>query len=92
MWVSVRSGDRFYKLRRLNGRDLTPAVYDLARDPGESENLFDPDDSTQAEMLDRLERYRRSLISGYEFWEGRAKGGLSNAEQLELLRSLGYVH
>jgi arylsulfatase A-like enzyme len=91
MWVSVRSGDLFYKLRRLDGRDLTPAVYDLARDPGESENLFDPDDATQAAMLARLERYRRSMITGYEFWEGRAKGGLSDEEQLELLRSLGYV-
>jgi arylsulfatase A-like enzyme len=90
MWVSVRSGDTFYKLRRLSDAGFTPAVFDLANDMEESTNLYDPDDAEQAKMFAKLEDYRRLLIAGYASWEGQGES-MPKREQTELLRSLGYI-
>lgn len=90
MWVSVRKGDRFYKLRRLGERGFSSFVFDLAADPGESTNLFDPEDAEQQEVFVRLEEYRGQLLRGYAISEGGGDN-VSEDEQVRLLRSLGYI-
>ena len=90
MWVSVRAGNRFYKLRRLTDRGFSSFVFDLEGDPTESTNLFDPDDPEQQEMFARLEAYREQLLAGYAIAEGGGDN-VPEDEQVRLLRSLGYV-
>ncbi|MBW2280976.1 MAG: sulfatase-like hydrolase/transferase [Deltaproteobacteria bacterium] len=90
MWVSVRDRDLFYKLRRLDDSGFKSYVFDLAVDPTESTNLFDPEDAGQRAMFERLEAYREQLIAGYETrWI--KKDDVSDEEQVRLLRSLGYI-
>ena len=88
-WVSVRSGDRSYKLWRRDGSEFV-AVYDLASDPAESVDLHDPAAPKQQALLDRLQAYRQSLIDGYLRWADHPDL-LSDQERIELLRSLGYL-
>ena len=47
-------------------------------------------DPEQSQMFAKLEEYRQLLIAGYASWEGRGET-LPKAEQIELLRSLGYI-
>ncbi len=54
-------------------------------DPGEATNRFDPEDAAQHEMFEILDTYKRLLVAG-----PLPKEQLS-AEDLEKLRSLGYV-
>ena len=90
MWVSVRDRDLFYKLRRLDDSGFKSFVFDLSTDPTESTNLFDPEDAEQRAMFERLEKYREQLIAGYETpWV--KKQHVSDAEQVRLLKSLGYI-
>jgi arylsulfatase A-like enzyme len=90
MWVSVRAGNRFYKLRRLSDRGFSSFVFDLEEDPLESTNLFDPDDPEQQEMFERLETYREQLLAGYAISE-RGGDNVPKDEQFRLLRSMGYI-
>ena len=90
MWVSVRAGNRFYKLRRLSDRGFSSFVFDLEEDPLESTNLFDPDDPEQQEMFERLEAYREQLLAGYAISE-RGGDNVPKDEQFRLLRSMGYI-
>lgn len=90
MWVSVRSGNLFYKLRRLSPAGFTPFLFDIGADPTELHNLFDPDDADQQSMFSRLEEYRGHLLRGF----GAAEEGIDlvpEAEKIRLLRSLGYI-
>ncbi len=65
-----------------------PELYDLAADPGETTDLFDPDDTEQAVLR------RRALASMESL---RARGDASRQhrvvlpEQREMLRALGYA-
>jgi arylsulfatase A-like enzyme len=88
MWVAVRHGDLFYKLRRLDDSGFRSFVFDLSTDPAESTNLFDPGDSEQQAMFERLEKYRERLIAGYA---PNLKGDVTEQEETDLLRSLGYI-
>jgi len=90
MWVSVRRGDFFYKLRRLGDAGFEPAVFDLQRDPEETTNLFDSRDREQAEIFGQLETYRQRLLAGFHHEDGGADA-LPRDEQAELLKSLGYI-
>ena len=90
MWVAAREHDTVYKLRRLNGAGFTPAVFDLARDPTEASDLFDPKNPLHRKRVEQLANYRQSLVKGYEEWEETADA-LSESRQEELLRSLGYI-
>jgi arylsulfatase A-like enzyme len=90
MWLSVRTGDRFYKLRRLSERGFTSFVFDLENDSTESTNLFDPEDSEQQRIFAKLETYREELLRGYEIAESGGDN-VPKKEQVRLLRSLGYI-
>jgi arylsulfatase A-like enzyme len=90
MWVAARRGDRFYRLRSQRGKDLAPERYDLAADPGLTRSLYDPRSEPDTRMLVELDAYKQRLVSA----QGRAASsakGLSEAEQQERLRKLGYI-
>jgi arylsulfatase A-like enzyme len=87
MWVAVRERDRFFKLRRLPGQEWSTSLFDLASDPGETRDLYDPDDAQHQEMSKRLGAYKQALVeAAYESTEV-----VPRDRALELLRSLGYV-
>ena len=90
IWVSARDDERSFILRRSDDGELEVSVYDLERDPAETIDVHDPDAPEQRAVLTELRRYRRSLIRGYEAWEGR-DDALSEDERMRLLRSLGYA-
>jgi arylsulfatase A-like enzyme len=88
MWVAVRHGNTFYKLRALAGRTPEPEVYDWDADPGETRNRYEPSDDEQRRILSRLADYRTLLVESYR----NATNTDPPAErQRQLLRSLGYI-
>ncbi len=90
MWVQVRDGDRVHQLRRTPAGEPEPAVFDLAADPHELDNLFEADDGEHAQVLTDLRHYRQRLIEAYR--EHAARGGELDLErQEELLKSLSYI-
>jgi arylsulfatase A-like enzyme len=87
MWVAVRSHDLFFKLRRTEGTDWRISTYDLAADPGETNDLFDPSLAAHVEMRDRLDRYKLRLVAAADDFGDN----VSNSRAVKLLRSLGYI-
>ena len=88
-WVAAREGDWTFRLER--SRDLTWGVkaFDLASDPFEALDRFDPEDPAHAAASERLQAYKRHHVDAW-----RARGGaetVPGAEQEELLRGLGYI-
>jgi arylsulfatase A-like enzyme len=88
MWVAVRSGDRVVKLHHGDG-GFTPAIFDLASDPAEMRDLFDPENREHREAVARLQRYKADLVAAFE--TPRRDGARPVGNERELLRSLGYV-
>ena len=86
IWVGVRDGDLFVKLRNLDGKRWGLQAFDLAADPAEERDLFDPADPLHAELAVELERYKARLVAGFA---GASTDTPENA--LELLEGLGYV-
>jgi arylsulfatase A-like enzyme len=89
IWVSLRDGDRVYKLTRKGGLELEHHAYDLSRDPTEQHNLYDSADAVQRERLEDLERYHSALRRRLE--AAAPAPALPESESLERLRRLGYV-
>jgi arylsulfatase A-like enzyme len=89
MWVSVRDGDRVYKLTAPGGV-FQPALYDLAADPRESRNLYDPTDPRQRAVIARLGQYKAGLVRRFREGE-RERTSIPKADELDMLRQLGYV-
>ena len=87
-WVSLRRGDLFAKDRRLEADRWGFQLFDLAEDPLQRRDLFDPADPEHTALADRLLAYREQLIGGWERARGRAAAD-ERAE--EALRALGYV-
>jgi len=98
---ALRTRDAKLLVRRGNGRrgdghrgvddeGGTPAVefYDLAADPGESRNLASPCEGRCRDSARRLQEMERGLTSPGGGPEG---AGEVTAEEIEELRSLGYV-
>jgi arylsulfatase A-like enzyme len=89
MWVQVRDADRVYQLRRDLAGEVVPAVFDLASDSGELENLY-TGDGEERRVVAELRRYRERLIQAYhEHVEGGE--GVDEERARELLESLGYI-
>jgi len=88
IWVRVRDGDMVYQHRYLGQGHFRYEVFDLATDPEERENLFDPENPTHREMVARLQAYRRRLVDGYF---AHNAGELSREEADRRLRDLGYI-
>jgi arylsulfatase A-like enzyme len=96
------SGDgqikRYYKTALVDGtRKLvhdhaarTWEYYDLASDPREQHDLWNPDDPTQRALLDALHAWEVQHTAG---WDAELREELSiDAEAARRLRALGYVH
>ncbi len=90
MWTQVRDGDRVYQLRRKPTGEWAPAVFDLAADPWELTDLFDPEDGQQRHALRDVKRYRERLIRSYRSLRKDSEE-IDLEHQEELLRSLGYI-
>jgi arylsulfatase A-like enzyme len=86
--VRVRSGDRVCKLVN-RGETFGLERFDLASDPSEERDLFDPRDATDAELARQLEAYKAELVRGARAIAERDR--LSRDEEEARLRSLGYV-
>jgi arylsulfatase A-like enzyme len=90
IWVALRSQDAVYKLRRQFEGEFEPSVYDMATDPDESADVYDPGNVVHQKMLRQLEDYRRGIVDAYRVWSGQP-GELPEEEQERMLRALGYV-
>ena len=91
MWVAVRSGDQVFKRTSPNGTDFSTQLFDLASDPEERRDLFDPMDPEHKQMEERLRNYKEELVLAYFRHHPAQDKDLKNEEQLEALRSLGYI-
>ena len=87
LWVSVRDGDLVTKYRNLDGERWGFEVFDLASDPEERRNLYDPDNPEHRERGAALGRYRDALRAG---WDRRGEPQLDEHTR-EALRALGYI-
>ena len=83
LWVTVRQGDVRCKLT-LKGDRWEAEVFDLARDPLETTNVYDIENRKHAEMVALLEAYRAELVSGFQPTEPVPR-------EIQRLRSLGYI-
>jgi arylsulfatase A-like enzyme len=67
-------------------------LYDLSEDPGETKNLFSEHEDRAREMLEEMEAFvERSEQVHEKFAEGGRPALEADPEQLERLRSLGYI-
>jgi arylsulfatase A-like enzyme len=87
MWVGVRSLDTMVMWRPDEDGEWYFSAYDLATDPEVSRDLFDSENPDHADLADRLREYRARLVDHFE--APRQPGAKS--DELEMLRSLGYV-
>lgn len=88
LWVRVRDGDLVCQHRNLDGTRWGYQVYDLARDPEQARDIYDPADPVQRALVQKLDAYKELLVAGY----GKALvGELSPEESLERLQDLGYA-
>ncbi len=89
IWVRARRGDLVAKLRSLDGTRFGLEVFDLALDPRETTNLYDPASPEHARLAEALEAYKEKLVENFA---RQGEGGeLGTEERLERLRDLGYV-
>ena len=88
IWVSMRDGDTIYKHRMVEPRRWENQVYDLAKDPGETANLHDPEDPRHRQMAAELAQYKARLVARAPDPED---GALPSQEEGDLLRDLGYI-
>ncbi len=93
MWVSIRDGDRIYKYRNLDGRNWGFQVFDLSTDHDETRNLYDEEDPTHRQMATELLAYKSRLLGGYRgrVFRAPADAPRSDPEEVEMMRSLGYI-
>ena len=80
------------KLAKLSADGpIEPALFDLAADPQERDNLFDASSPDHGQLVDRLVAYKRRLVAAYLRKPPDEGNGLSEEERLERLRALGYI-
>ena len=89
MWVSVRDGDQYARLRRLEDGRWGFDRFDLARRPLAAPTPFDSTTRPQQELARELQGYKARLLARYA--EGGAARSVHEAEARERLRALGYI-
>lgn len=92
-WVALREGDVVLKYRRGLDGEWRFEAFDLAADPTEDQDIYDPANPLHRSMVERLRRYKVDLMNAYAEWQtrrGTDDDGLSE-EDLRRLRSLGYI-
>lgn len=88
LWVSVRDGDHVFTLRRFGSGGFEPAMFDLASDPHEQRNLYDPSNPEHQAMRKPLEDYKRRLVEGNQRTQAKR---LAHDRAPKELKQLGYV-
>ncbi len=92
MWVSVVEGNSVHKWSNTEGLGFSMKVFDRAGDPGETRNLYDPDDAKHEDAKARLLAYKEELVRRYEALRGgEANRRLPRRREAEALRALGYI-
>jgi hypothetical protein len=93
MWVSVRVDDLVFKIAKLDpdSAEFTACVYDLAADPHEKNNMFDPNNGFHRRNIRELQAYRGKLISACIESYKRTTPELPEEERLRRLKALGYI-
>ena len=87
-WVRVRSGDLVVEHVNAGEETWRTQAFDLARDPLERHDLFDPADPRQSALAGMLVGYKQRLVDAY----ARTQGTEEPAEEaLARLRELGYA-
>jgi arylsulfatase A-like enzyme len=86
--VAVRRNDDVWALHRGSGMAWEGARYDLATDPAERRNLFDPSNPVDKAMLAKLRRYKASLIAGAATVRARREAAEAAKRRL---RAMGYI-
>jgi len=92
IWVAVRSGDEWFKHRKLEDGCWTTQAFDLAADPEAKRDVFDADDPRHVALRDDLLAYKAMLVRSHrEREEQPLEHGLPDQQEDELLRSMGYI-
>lgn len=92
MWAALVEAGRVYKRTSRDGRVFETEVYDRADDPGETRNLYDPEDPVHRDAERRLVAYRQAMIRAYEAAQASsATRRLPRRREAAALRALGYV-
>jgi len=92
IWVAVRSGDEWFKYRKLEDGSWATQAFDLAADPDANHDIFDSNPSRHVAIRDQLIAYKSMLIRAYEQSHDRTgKHRLSDEQEQEMLRGLGYI-
>ena len=89
IWARVRAGDIVYKRYRFGDGAWQYSAYDLAADPEERDDLFDPQDPEHAAMRRKLDAYWEKLVTSRRDEAGERR--LLPDEEENALRSLGYI-
>jgi arylsulfatase A-like enzyme len=84
VWVGSRRGDAVFK-KTFDGSSWRFEAYDLAADPHETRDLFDPADPEHRRRAGELDAYQARLLRG-----PYSRTRLS-AEDIEKLTALGYL-
>jgi len=91
IWVSIRDGDTVYKSKKVGTDRWGIQVFDLATDPEEMENDYDPENPAHAAMAATLEGYKARLVESYSQAGPRKSLQVPEDQEAELLRGLGYI-
>jgi arylsulfatase A-like enzyme len=89
MWVAVRDGDLYARLRKLDGGRWGVDLHDLRPGAAQATVPFDPAKRLHRDLARELDAYKARLLAAY-----RTHGQDSSpqeAEVLERLRALGYI-
>ena len=92
IWAGVREGNMIWKLRKFKEGTWGMEAFDLTDDPVENTNLYDPNNHQHVQMAEKLDTYKKLLARRYEELRGDGSARtLTEVEEIEALRSLGYI-
>lgn len=92
-WVAVRKGDMVWKYRRDGDGNWAMTAFNVAEDPGELRDVFDPELEKHRSAAAVAKKYKEDLAKAFDYWktavgEGRS---VSKGDEILKLRSLGYI-
>ena len=87
-WVRVREGDLAVEQVNAGEETWRTQAFDLARDPLERHDLFDPADKRHTELAGALAAYKQRLVDAFARTQGSEQ---PTEEALARLRELGYA-
>jgi len=93
IWASARADDLIVKYRYDGAGHFVYEAFDLATDPKETRNIFDPENPSQKELVEQLDRYRKTLIESHVDPRKKPPKGSQPDEDtlMKQLRALGYI-